>query len=69
MILLEYFLGLLYKLTHILYLIHSENLKMSDLPYKTEYAKSNRSACRKCKVKIDKEELRIAAMIQVNKDP
>ena len=38
---------------------------MDDLPYKTEYAKSNRSSCKKCKCKIDKEELRIAAMVQV----
>lgn len=37
-----------------------------DLPFKAEYSKSNRASCKKCKRKIDKDVLRIAAMIQVN---
>jgi hypothetical protein len=30
----------------------------SDLPFRAEYAKSNRAGCKKCKEKIDKGELR-----------
>lgn len=41
--------------------------KMSDLPYHVEYSKSNRASCKKCKNKIDKDVLRIAAMIQVKR--
>ena len=37
----------------------------NDLPFRAEYAKSNRSSCKKCKDKIDKEELRLAVMVQV----
>jgi len=36
----------------------------SDLPFRAEYAKSNRSSCKACKAKIDKDELRLAAMVQ-----
>lgn len=39
---------------------------MDDPLFKAEYAKSNRAGCKKCKSKIDKDTLRIAAMIQVN---
>ena len=35
------------------------------LPYKSEYAKSGRSSCKKCKNKIDQAELRMAVMVQV----
>lgn len=35
-----------------------------DLPYRAEYAKSNRSSCKKCKDKIDKDVLRLAIMVQ-----
>ena len=37
-----------------------------DLPYRGEYAKSGRAACKMCKDKIDKGELRLAAMVQVS---
>ena len=36
-----------------------------DLPFKAEYAKSNRASCKACKEKIDKDSLRIARMVQV----
>ena len=36
----------------------------SDLQYKTEYAKSNRSSCKACKGVISKETLRMARMVQ-----
>ena len=36
-----------------------------DLPFQAEYAKSNRSSCKACKEKIDKESLRLARMVQV----
>lgn len=36
-----------------------------DLPFRAEYAKSNRSSCKMCKNKIEKGELRMAAMVQV----
>lgn len=36
-----------------------------DLPYKAEYAKSNRSSCKLCKSNIAKESLRLAKMVQV----
>lgn len=35
-----------------------------DLPYKVEYAKSGRAACKGCKSKIDNAELRLAVMVQ-----
>ncbi|XP_058823403.1 poly [ADP-ribose] polymerase [Topomyia yanbarensis] len=35
-----------------------------NLPYVAEYAKSNRASCKLCKNKIDKEELRLGAMVQ-----
>ncbi|XP_059610160.1 poly [ADP-ribose] polymerase [Phlebotomus argentipes] len=35
-----------------------------DLPFLAEYSKSNRASCRFCKNKIEKGELRIAAMVQ-----
>ncbi|XP_055693222.1 poly [ADP-ribose] polymerase [Lutzomyia longipalpis] len=35
-----------------------------ELPYLTEYAKSSRASCRKCKGKIEKGELRLAVMVQ-----
>ena len=35
-----------------------------DIPYKAEYAKSNRSSCKACKNTISKESLRIARMVQ-----
>ena len=38
---------------------------MEELPFRVEYAKSGRAKCRKCKVTIEKEELRLAAMVQV----
>lgn len=37
----------------------------TDLPYRGEYAKSGRASCKTCKTKIDKGELRLAAMVQV----
>lgn len=36
-----------------------------DYPYRVEYAKTGRAACKKCKVKIDQGILRCAAMVQV----
>lgn len=36
------------------------------LPYKAEYAKSNRSSCKACKGNIAKDTLRIAAVVQVS---
>ena len=36
-----------------------------ELPYRGEYAKSGRASCKTCKEKIDKGELRLAAMVQV----
>lgn len=39
-----------------------------DLPYRGEYAKSGRASCKTCKTKIDKGELRLAAMVQVSFD-
>ena len=38
-----------------------------DLPFRAEYAKSGRAACKACKNKIDKGELRLAVMVQVRK--
>ena len=32
--------------------------------FKAEYAKSNRSSCKKCKDKIEKDELRLARCVQ-----
>ena len=39
-----------------------------DLPYRAEYAKSGRAACKGCKEKIEKGELRLAVMVQVSKN-
>lgn len=36
----------------------------TEYPFKAEYAKSNRSSCKKCKSQITKESLRLARMIQ-----
>lgn len=36
------------------------------LPYKAEYAKSNRSKCKSCKTNIAQGTLRIAAVVKVN---
>ena len=36
-----------------------------DLPFRAEYAKSGRAACKMCKEKIEKGELRLAVMVQV----
>lgn len=36
-----------------------------DCPYRAEYAKSNRSKCKACKLGIEKDHLRLAVMIQV----
>ena len=36
-----------------------------DLPFRGEYAKSGRAACKMCKEKIEKGELRLAVMVQV----
>ena len=38
-----------------------------DLPFKAEYAKSNRSSCKSCKDNISKDSLRLAKMVQVRK--
>ena len=35
-----------------------------DLPYRAEYGKSGRAACKGCKQKIDKGEFRLAVMVQ-----
>ncbi|XP_013395651.1 poly [ADP-ribose] polymerase 1 [Lingula anatina] len=35
-----------------------------DLPFKAEYAKSNRASCKKCKELISKDTLRLAVMVQ-----
>lgn len=37
-----------------------------DLPFKAEYAKSGRAACKGCKNNIEKGTLRLAAMVQVS---
>ena len=39
-------------------------MSSDDLPFRAEYAKSNRAGCKKCKEKIDKGELRLAVMVQ-----
>ena len=36
-----------------------------DPPYRTEYAKSNRSSCKSCRETIVKDTLRMARMVQV----
>lgn len=36
----------------------------NELPYVAEYAKSGRAGCKLCKNKIDKDELRLGAMVQ-----
>ena len=38
-----------------------------DYPYKAEYAKSGRAACKLCRITIDKDTLRLAVMVQVIK--
>lgn len=40
-------------------------MEEADCPYRVEYAKSNRSKCKACKVGIEKDDLRLAVMIQV----
>lgn len=35
-----------------------------DLPYRAEYAKSNRASCKGCKLNIFKDTLRLAVMVQ-----
>ena len=35
-----------------------------NLPFVSEYAKSGRASCKLCKSKIDKDELRLGAMVQ-----
>ena len=40
--------------------------EISDLPFRAEYSKSNRAACKMCKEKIDKGVLRLAVMVKVN---
>ena len=35
-----------------------------DLPFRAEYAKSGRAACKMCKEKIDRGQLRLAVMVQ-----
>ena len=37
-----------------------------DPPFRTEYAKSNRSSCKSCKGPIVKDSLRMAKMVQVS---
>ncbi|KAG5673403.1 hypothetical protein PVAND_003458 [Polypedilum vanderplanki] len=37
---------------------------MEELPYKVEYAKTGRAKCRGCKINIEKDELRLAALVQ-----
>lgn len=37
-----------------------------ELPYRAEYAKSNRASCRGCKSSIGKDTLRLAVMVQVS---
>jgi len=39
--------------------------KHEDSLYRVEYAKSSRSKCKVCKVFIEKDDLRLAVMIQV----
>lgn len=39
---------------------------MDDLPFKAEYAKSNRAGCKGCKQNIGKDSLRLARMVQVS---
>uniref|UniRef100_U5EZI1 Poly [ADP-ribose] polymerase n=1 Tax=Corethrella appendiculata TaxID=1370023 RepID=U5EZI1_9DIPT len=36
----------------------------NDLPYRAEYAKSGRASCKACKTPIDKDELRLAVLVQ-----
>lgn len=37
-----------------------------DLPFSSEYAKTGRAKCKLCKEQIDKDTLRLAAMVQVS---
>ncbi len=37
----------------------------ADEPFRAEYAKSGRSSCKACKMPIEKAELRLAVMVQV----
>ncbi|XP_050521530.1 poly [ADP-ribose] polymerase [Daktulosphaira vitifoliae] len=39
-------------------------MENDQLPYRAEYAKSNRSKCKGCKIGIEKEHLRLAVMVQ-----
>lgn len=36
-----------------------------DLPFSSEYAKTGRAKCKLCKEMIEKDSLRLAAMVQV----
>ena len=40
------------------------DMSSDDLPFRGEYAKSDRSSCKSCKSKIGKGELRLAVMVQ-----
>lgn len=68
MLLVAKFPRLLYRLlfVKIFVVVHGEIcVKMEDLPFKAEYAKTGRASCKGCKNKIDQATLRIAAMVQV----
>lgn len=42
-------------------------MRMADqLPYRAEYAKSGRASCKACRTPIEKDSLRLAAMVQVS---
>lgn len=41
------------------------DIEHDECPYRAEYAKSNRSKCKGCKIGIEKDHLRLAVMIQV----
>ena len=48
--------------------VFQTHTKMADdLPFKAEYAKSNRSSCKSCKDNISKDSLRLAKMVQVRR--
>lgn len=44
----------------------NQRQSFNNYPYRTEYARSSRSRCKKCYKFIDKDELRIAIMVQVS---
>ena len=45
--------------------VNMEEDNERDKPFKVEYAKSGRAACKSCKDAIDKDKLRLAIMVQV----